>query len=96
MPLLSRRGVLKIRLCVHVACQRWGYTLPCFACGHAAEVAPRCHCRRSTVLRVAVQRGGLRVWRSTPAAGAKLFDLEVSREISGHTGPVTSVALDDM
>ena len=48
---------------------------------------------RNVVL--AVQRGGLRVWRSTPAAGAKLFDLEVSREISGHTGPVTSVALDD-
>lgn len=45
--------------------------------------------------RMRMQRGGLRVWRGEPAAGPKLFDLEASREVTGHTGPVTSVALDD-
>ena len=63
------------------------------------ELFAHCHPEEaaaiSDALSAAMQRGGLRVWRGDGAAGPKLFDLNVSREISGHTGPVTSVALND-
>lgn len=63
------------------------------------ELFAHCHPREAATicdaLSAAMQRGGLRVWRGNAAAGPKLFDLNVSREISGHTGPVTSVALND-
>lgn len=63
------------------------------------EVFAHCHPEEAAAipntLCAAMQRGGLRVWRGDAAAGPMLFDLNVSREISGHTGPVTSVALND-
>jgi hypothetical protein len=63
------------------------------------EVFAHCHPEVAAAipdaLSAAMQRGGLRVWRGNAAAGPKLFDLNVSREIPGHTGPVTSVALND-
>ena len=39
------------------------------------------------------QKGSLRVWRA--GAGDGRFDLDASRELTGHTGPVTTVALSE-
>ena len=44
---------------------------------------------------VRAQKGSLRVWRPAGWACASRFDLDASKELHGHTGPVTTVALGD-
>lgn len=41
------------------------------------------------------QRGTLRVWRAANTSSAARFALDSYKDLPGHTGPVTSVALND-
>ncbi|EIE19917.1 WD40 repeat-like protein [Coccomyxa subellipsoidea C-169] len=43
----------------------------------------------------ASKAGSLRVWRAAGADSKAHFDMSTSKELSGHTGPVTSVALSE-
>jgi hypothetical protein len=77
------------------------------SCKHAKDAAGSMHGRfllitAHTMQRVwaghdmcvhaCAQKGSLRVWAA--GAGGR-FDLDASRELTGHTGPVTTVALSD-